>query len=533
LQYLGIAANTLISPAVVTLSALPALKSVLEDNNISKIAAFAKELTLLLAAHNIELAAIKDDILLAAYLLNPSGNEPDINQLTQEYGLEIKANPTASAAWASSCASMLEPLEVILKHKLANLAMDKLYREIELPLSSVLAKMEINGIRVKDDALSHMSEELKNTADDYQQRIFAISGHEFNINSPKQLAEVLFVEMDIPPVKKTKSGFSTDSEVLETLAAEHEIAGLIIEYRLCSKLRSTYTDGLRQLINPATGKLHTTFKQTITATGRLSSVEPNLQNIPVRHELGRKIRQVFIADHPGNLLLAADYNQIELRVLAHISGDDKLTEAFKDGVDIHTSTAAEVMGVAFAEVTRDMRRQAKTVNFGIIYGISDYGLSRDLGISRVQAHDYIEKYFLRYPEVQKYQKQTIILAKENGYVTTLFGRRRYLPDINNPNYNIRSFAERTAINTPIQGTAADIIKIAMLNIDKELESLGLQSKMILQVHDELIFDMVEEERAILPQLVKRLMESAIALSVPLIVDMKMGADWYNMQPLQL
>ncbi len=531
--YLGIAAGTLNTPVAVSLTALPALKIILEDSNISKITAFVKELKLLLAAHDIKLAAVSDDILLAAYLLNPSGNEPDINQLAKDYNLQLRANSTVSAAWAGRCATILEPLAEILKQQLVEVEMEKLYREIELPLSAVLAKMEITGIRVKDDALSNMSEELKNTAEGFQRQIYQIAGHEFNINSPKQLSEVLFVEMCIPPVKKTKSGFSTDSEVLEALAAEHEIAKMIIEYRLCSKLKSTYTDGLRQLINPATGKLHTTFKQTITATGRLSSVEPNLQNIPVRHELGRKIRQVFIVDRPGNLLLAADYNQIELRVLANISGDDKLTEAFKEGADIHTSTASEVMGVPFGEVTRAMRRQAKTVNFGIIYGISDYGLSRDLGISRAQAHDYIEKYFLRYSEVQQYQKQTIKLAKENGYVSTLLGRRRYLPDINNPNFNIRSFAERTAINTPIQGSAADIIKIAMINIDRELEQRGLHSKMILQVHDELIFDMVEEERQILPQLVKQLMESALAMSVPLLVDIKTGADWYNMQTLEL
>jgi DNA polymerase-1 len=498
---------------------LATLKPILEDGAILKKAAFAKELTILLARHGITLAGVSEDVIIAAYLLNPAQSEYNIDELTTiDYEIMPNLAPVARI-W---------PLAEVLAAKIAEKGMEKLYYGVELPLTAVLAKMELSGLRVEGDKLERMSARLQEEATLCQEKIFTISGHEFNLNSPKQLAEVLFEELHLPALKKTKTGYSTDAEVLEQLAESYEIAGLITQYRTYAKLKSTYTDGLRLLINPETGKLHTSFKQTVTATGRLSSAEPNLQNIPVRMEIGKQIREVFVPDSPENFLLAGDYNQIELRVLAHISGDERLIKAFLDGEDIHARTAAEVMNVPINEVTPKMRRQAKAVNFGIVYGISDYGLARDLGISRSEAGQYIAKYFDRYPDVLAYQKDTVVRARTDGYVSTLLGRRRYLPDLFSPNFNIRSFAERMAINTPIQGSAADIIKIAMVNIEKAMREAGLKSQMVLQVHDELIFDIVPEEKDILPPLVNKLMSEALQLVVPLTVDMKIGKDWHHM-----
>ena len=339
------------------------------------------------------------------------------------------------------------------------------------------------------------------------------------------------MKMGIEGGKKTKTGYSTAAEVLEALAPQNPIIELILEYRTCAKLKSTYADGLQKLINPQTGRLHTSFKQTVTATGRLSSVEPNLQNIPVRFEEGRKLRKAFLPSSSDNVLLSADYNQIELRVLAHISGDEKLLQAFQNNEDIHTRTAMEVFGLAKEEITPLLRRQAKAVNFGIVYGISDFGLARDLGIGRKEAHEYIQKYFERYPNVKKYQQSTIEEAKEKGYVQTIFARRRYLPELKSSNFNIRSFAERMAINTPIQGTAADIIKIAMIDLQKKLDEEALRSKLLLQVHDELILDVPKEEREVIADLLRDTMQNAVRLSVPILVDVKCGDNWYNMEKL--
>ncbi|MEG1537046.1 MAG: DNA polymerase I, partial [Clostridiales bacterium] len=505
------------------LALLPKLKPLLENEKICKITVNSKELQLLLATKGIIPAGIGEDVMIAAYLLNPAVGSYDIGALAVENDIVMPDLPEPAAT-----AVVLADLATALESKLQQNGMEKLYHGMELPLCTVLADMEQAGIRVEEQKLIEMSAALAHSAEGYQEQIYGLAGHAFNLNSPKQLGVVLFEEMGIAPLKKNKTGYSTDAEVLEQLALTQPIAALFLEYRLVAKLKSTYTDGLRALIDPQTGKLHTSFKQTVTATGRLSSVEPNLQNIPVRHELGRRIREVFVADQPGDLLLAADYNQIELRVLAHIAADPKLTEAFIRGEDIHTRTASEVFDVAPEQVDRQMRRNAKAVNFGIVYGISDYGLSRDLGISRKEAAIYIEKYFARYPLVAEYQRKTIAAGQKNGYVTTICGRRRLLPELNSSNHNLRSFAERMAINTPIQGSAADIIKIAMLNIAATLRERGLRSKMLLQVHDELIFNMVPEERQILPELVKNGMEQAMILDVPLTVDMKTGADWYNM-----
>ncbi|MCR4963440.1 MAG: DNA polymerase I [Firmicutes bacterium] len=500
-------------------------REIWQDGSIAKYTADGKELQVLCRANDMALTGVREDAILAAYLLDPAAGSYDIAAIAEKNGVY----PPPASAPAATAALILPPLLEKLHKQLQDTGMENLYRGLELPLSPVLANMEWTGIRVEEEKLADMSKTLSESAASLQAQIYALAGHDFNLQSPKQLSAVLFEEMGVAPVKKNKTGYSTDAEVLEQLAETQPIAAHILEYRLVSKLKSTYTDGLRALIDKKSGKLHTTFTQTVTATGRLSSVEPNLQNIPVRHELGRRIRQVFVADKPGDILLSADYNQIELRVLAHMSGDEKLIEAFTKGEDIHTRTASEVFGVPPEQVDKQMRRSAKAVNFGIVYGISDYGLSRDLSISRKQAGEYIQRYFQRYPQVEAYQKQVVENGSKNGYVTTICGRRRYLPDLNSLNHNLRSFSQRMAMNTPIQGSAADIIKIAMLNIAAGIEAAGLRSQMLLQVHDELIFNMPPEERDILPGLVRRCMEQAMLLDVPLTVDIKTGPDWYHME----
>jgi len=508
----------------VDVQGLSALQGLLEDPHIKKHTANSKELRLLLNRHHILPAEITDDIVLADYLLDPAGGEHELAGIASRYGVALPSLLSAQA-------SVIPHLAQLLREKLAADDMLQLYTDMELPLAAVLADMEQSGVRVEGDKLASMSLSLAEAEAGYQKDIFAAAGREFNINSPKQLGAVLFDELGIPPMKKTKTGYSTNAEVLEALADNWPIARSVLDYRMAAKLRSTYTDGLRPLINPHTGKIHTSYKQTVTATGRLSSAEPNLQNIPVRHELGRKIRQVFTADGIGHMLVAADYNQIELRVLAHMSGDAKFIEAFRSGEDIHTRTAAEVLGIAPENITAEQRRRAKAVNFGIVYGISDYGLAQDLHISRAEAADYIALYFQRYPAVAEYQKQMLEEAREKGYVSTLCGRRRWLPDLNNRNFNLRSLAERMAINAPIQGTAADIIKLAMIRIQKELKEEGRSTRMIMQVHDELIFDVPMREIKDTALLIREKMEHAMSLSVPLTVDIKAGADWYDMEKI--
>ena len=506
---------------------LELLRPWLTAKQIPKQTAAAKELTELLAFHHIELSGVVDDVYLAAYLLNPAAGDYLLPELAKENGLTMPELPSPLDGAAAT--RIIPALIDKLRQRLTECGMMQLYTDMELPLSFVLADMEIQGINVDKEQLAAMSQELLAEEKTYQQQIYELAGQEFNLNSPKQLGQVLFEKMGIPPLKKTKTGYSTDAEVLETLAPLYPVAQLLLDYRLVMKLRSTYTDGMAKLINPRTGKLHTRFTQTVTATGRLSSVEPNLQNIPVRQEAGRRIRRVFTASKEDGLLLAADYSQIELRVLAHVTADEKLIAAYQNGEDIHARTAAEVLNIPLEQVTSEQRRQAKAVNFGIVYGISDYGLSRDLGISRKEAQDYIDLYYSRYPRVAEWHETLLAQARKDGYVSTIFGRRRYLPDLNNRNYNLRSFAERMAMNAPIQGSAADIIKIAMVSLRRELEQRQLRSRMLLQVHDELIFDMFPGEEDILPQLVTEQMEQAVALSVPLTVDLKQGHDWYNME----
>jgi DNA polymerase-1 len=374
-----------------------------------------------------------------------------------------------------------------------------------------------------------MSGEIEQQIEILMQEIYTLGGEEFNINSPKQLGYILFEKLGLPVIKRTKTGYSTDASVLEELARYHPVVEKILEYRQLAKLKSTYIDSLFGLINPTTGRIHTTFHQDVTATGRLSSSDPNLQNIPIRLEQGRKIRKVFVPRMEGNLILAADYSQIELRILAHMSGDPNLVEAFREGQDIHTRTAAEVFGVPMDKVTPELRNRAKAVNFGIVYGISDFGLSRDIKVSRAEAARYIKSYFERYSGVKKFIDDKIAEAREKGYATTLLNRRRYLPDLFSSNRVTRAFGERTAINTPIQGSAADIIKLAMVRINKELKRRNLDTKMILQVHDELIFDVPQEELAEVKILVKEYMENALHLEVPLVVDLKVGPNWYDVR----
>ena len=400
--------------------------------------------------------------------------------------------------------------------------MTKLYREIELPLTEVLARMERRGVFVDKAKLKTKSAEMSRRIFALEEKIYDLAGRPFNINSPKQLAEILFVRLGLPGVKKTKSGFSTNAEVLEELKRRHPIAEAILNFRVLSKLKSTYLDGLDKLIG-TDGRIHTNFNQTVTAPGRLSSSDPNLQNIPVRTDEGREIRALFEPREPFDRIFSADYSQIELRLLAHMSGDENLIDAFKRGQDIHARTAAEVFGLPIDAVTPEFRRKAKAVNFGIVYGISDYGLSQNLHITRKEAASYITRYFERYPRVKKFLDETVAKARELGYVTTMFGRRRYLPAIKSPNFNLRSLAERMAMNTPIQGTAADIIKLAMIRAEKNLSEL--ESRIIIQVHDELVLEAKSSELAAVEKILRDAMENVAEFSVPLIIDAHSGANW--------
>ncbi len=482
---------------------------------------------------SISLPSFAGDTMLAAYLLDPSQSSYELRRLVSDHldsNLPEPEDPLANLATA--CAAVW-PLLDKLEAKLEELNLTNLYRNVEIPLSRVLAAMELQGVYVDQDTLTAMQSELEHRLSRIMEEIYIAAGQQFNLNSPKQLGQVLFEQLRLPIIKKTKTGYSTDAEVLEALADEHIVVRKILEYRQLAKLKSTYLDGLLQVIDRGDSKVHTTYHQTVTTTGRLSSSEPNLQNIPVRLEEGRRIRKAFLPSPGADYIMTADYSQIELRILAHVSQDPILIKAFLHDEDIHARTAAEVFGVDLADVTPEMRSRAKAVNFGIVYGISDYGLARDLKVTRAQAKDYIERYFKRYAGVRNYIDRVIAQARQDGYVTTLLQRRRYLPDINSRNFNLRSFAERTAINTPIQGSAADQIKLAMVNIDRRLRAEQFGSKMILQVHDELIFEVYESELEALARLVKSEMETALQLLVPLRVDIKVGTNWYNVEPYRV
>ncbi|HWR57747.1 MAG TPA: DNA polymerase I [Thermodesulfovibrionales bacterium] len=479
------------------------------------------------------------DTMLASYLINPNRPGHGLGEVSFEYlsyrkktfqevvGKRKKFSEVPledATAYAAEDAALSFELKELLFEKLKQERLDKLYFDIEMPLIGVLIEMEEAGFKVDVDRLNDMSRELSREIDSIQKRIYFLAGEEFNINSPKQLSRVLFLTLGLKPGKKTKTGYSTELSVLEELAGTHDLPGEILNYRSLSKLKSTYTDVLPELINPDTGRIHTSFNQTVTATGRLSSSDPNLQNIPIRGEWGRRIRQTFIAE-PGCLILSADYSQIELRILAHLSEDEGLIDAFSSGVDIHTRTASEIFGVAPDKVTSEMRRVAKTVNFGVIYGISPYGLSEALNISRDNAKTYIDGYFARHEGVKSYIERTLKDAGGKGYVVTMFGRKRSVPELKSRNATTRSLGERLAINSPIQGTAADIIKIAMINLSKGLKEKELRTRMILQVHDELVFELPGEELDTVMKTVKEMMESAASLSVPLKVEIGYGRNW--------
>lgn len=466
------------------------------------------------------------DIELAAYLLEPERSKYALPELSQKYLQEMApesfADERSKAVWEAKTISRLYPL---LGAKLEEEELTHLMDTVELPLVEVLAAMEQNGVYVNRAHLAEKTEEVADRLQTIEQSIYEMAGHTFNLNSPKQLGTVLFEELNLPVRKKTKTGYSTNAEVLESLRLEHPIVEQILAYRLWSKLKSTYLDGITGLIRTDTGRVHTSFNQTVTATGRLSSSDPNLQNIPVRTEEGRMIRALFEPGEGYDYLLSADYSQIELRLLAHMSGDENFIDAFKRGQDIHARTAAEVFGIPLEEVTPELRRHAKAVNFGIVYGISDFGLARNLHISRKEAGDYISRYFERYPGVRAFMDKVVAEAHETGYVTTMFGRRRELPAIKSRNFNQRMLAERMAMNTPIQGTAADVIKLAMIAAYHRLKEAGVKSRILLQVHDELVLEVVESELDVVQAILRESMEHVVALSVPLIIDIHWGRNW--------
>jgi len=463
-----------------------------------------------------------DDLKLMAYLLHPEATEYTIPVLLAEFFPEEVQPETLSEDDIRNAYERLQPL---MRAQLDALGLTKLYEDIELPLVPVLFEMEQTGVFVNRDHLAEKAEVIGDRIKGLEDDIYTLAGKTFKINSPKQLGAVLFEDLGLPPVKKTKTGYSTNAEVLETLRYQHPIIECILSYRLWTKLKSTYLDGIAALIHPETGRVHTSFNQTVTATGRLSSSDPNLQNIPVRTEQGKEIRALFEPGEGYDAMLSADYSQIELRLLAHMSQDENFIEAFREGQDIHARTAAEVFHVPIEDVTSEERRRAKAVNFGIVYGISDYGLSRDLHISRKEAAGYIDEYFARYPGVKSFMDKVVEEAHQTGAVTTMYGRRRELPAIHSKNFNQRSLAERMAMNTPIQGTAADIIKIAMIRASRMLKEANVRSRILLQVHDELVLEVVNEEIPKVTEILKEAMEHAAELSVPLVIDVNVGKNW--------
>ena len=523
---------------------LEAIKPILEDPKIKKVGQNLKYDTSVLAQHGIDLKGIAYDTMLESYVINSVATRHDMDSLAQHY-LEVET--TSFTEIAGKGASQLtfnqialeqagpyaaEDADITLRlHQAlwpqvkAELPLKTLFEEIELPLIKVLSRIERTGALVDDTLLFQQSQELAERLAELETQAWELAGQQFNLASPKQLAEILFTKLEIPVLKKTAKGApSTKEEVLQELALDYPLPKVLLEHRGLAKLKSTYTDKLPVMINPTTRRIHTSYHQAGTATGRLSSSDPNLQNIPIRTAEGRRVRQAFIAPE-GHRLIAADYSQIELRIMAHLSGDKNLLKAFEQGQDVHRATAAEVFGVNLAQVTTDQRRSAKAINFGLIYGMSAFGLAKQLNIGRKQAAEYIELYFQRYPGVQDYMNQVRHSAAEKGYVETHFGRRLYLPEINSRNGMRRQAAERTAINAPMQGTAADIIKLAMINVDNWLRNQKLKSRMIMQVHDELVLEVPESEHQQVIIGIKECMENAASLQVKLVVDVGVGDNW--------
>jgi len=514
------------------------------DSGIAKVGADLKTALLLARRFGSELRGIVGDILLASYLLNPARYEQTLENVALHYlGLnlpsprELAGRPSTAVGldrdlacqYAANRAEVALGLWPGLKSGLQKEGLWDLYTGLELPLLGILARMEAQGMLLDQEFLRRFGQDLEAAMQRLEQEIYALAGEEFLIQSPQQLGRILFEKMKLTPQKKTrgKTAFSTDVEVLQALGQENPIAGKVLEYRSMGKLKSTYVDALLKLADPATGRLHTTFLQSVAATGRLSSRDPNLQNIPVRGELGGQIRQAFVPD-TGHVFLSADYSQMELRILAHFSEDPTLLKAFQDQVDIHRQTAGVVFGIHPELVSADMRRQAKVVNFGIIYGMSGFGLAKQLGVSNRMANEFIQRYFAKYSRVKAYLEEILKQARERGWVTTLLGRRRQTPQINSSNRIVRQEAERSAINTPLQGTAADIIKKAMLEVESAMRGMGLSGPMLLQIHDELLFEVPRAELADTARLVRRVMEGVVRLKVPLTVDLRVGKNWGEM-----
>lgn len=501
-------------------------KEFFENEEILKNGYSIKNALTALRKLGIEVKGLAFDCELAAYLIDSSKGEYNLLSLINNY---LSKFPNIKEGEEELVGiSFMKDLTLVLKKKIEEEKMKELMYDMELPLETVLSSMESIGFKVNKDILDELSIKFKRELEETQKEIFELADEEFNINSPKQLGKILFEKLDLPVIKKTKTGYSTNAEVLEKLKDKHPIIEKITYFRQLSKIYSTYVEGLKAVID-ADGSIHSTFNQTVTTTGRLSSTEPNLQNIPIKYEMGREIRKVFIPKEKDDLLISADYSQIELRVLAHISGDENMINAFNHHSDIHTKTASEVFKVPVEEVTSLMRSRAKAVNFGIVYGISDFSLSQDLNITRKEAKEYMDIYFERYPKIQEYISNVIEEAKTKGYVLTMLNRRRYIPEVNASNKIVKALGERLAMNAPIQGTAADIIKLAMVNVYKKIGELNLKSRLILQVHDELIINVVPGELEVVKKLLKEEMENTIKLSVPLDVDVNVGEDWYKLK----
>lgn len=522
-----------------------AFKNYIEDKNKHKIAYDAKANYVALKWRGLDLRGVDFDMMLASYLLTSEDSSGDIKDVADKHGyshllpdeavygkgakISVPEDAEDMHQHVATKIDAIYTLRESLSEELAANEQEELLYDIELPLTFILGDMEVDGIKVNSEEMTRLQTEFAEILTTIENTIYEYAGEEFNINSPKQLSEILFVKMEYEPIRKTKTGFSTAVDVLEKMQDYAPIVEHILRYRTIAKIQSTYVDGLLKVIDEETGLVHTRYQQTVARTGRLSSVDPNLQNIPIRTEEGRQIRKAFVPRDENWRLFAADYSQIELRILAHISKDKHMIENFIEKGDIHTTTAIRVFGLENEEeVTPNMRRDAKAVNFGIVYGISDYGLSENLGISRAEAKDYIDTYYDRYPGVKDFTEDIIREAKDKGFVETIFHRRRYLPDINSRNFNLRSFAERTAMNTPIQGSAADILKVAMVKVAERLKEENLEAKMLLQVHDELVFEAPESEIPALEKIVEETMENAIELTVPLTVESSSGDTWYDL-----
>lgn len=520
------------------------LKDLMEDEDVEKLGYSLKEDIIILMDLGIDIKNYSHDVEIAEYLLNSTKSDYDINKISMEYfkngyldledllGKGAKKKTYADLdkdglfKYFAFVLNTIYRLENIQKEKIEEEEMTSLYQDMELPLVEVLASMEYVGINTDESVLDEIDEQIIEKLKNLEEEIYGEAGEEFNINSPKQLGIILFEKMDFPVIKKTKTGYSTSADVLEKLRGKGEIIDKILDYRKFSKLKSTYIDGLKSVINKKTKRIHSRFMQTVTATGRISSTDPNLQNIPIKTEEGRLIRKAFLASE-GGVLVDADYSQIELRVLAALSDDKEMLDAFKHGLDIHRKTASEVFHVDYDDVNDLQRSEAKAVNFGIVYGISDYGLSQNLNIPRKAAKEYIDNYLGHFVGIKDYMSEEIKNGKDKGYVETIFKRRRYIPELNAKNFNIRSFGERIALNTPIQGSAADIIKIAMVKVYNELKKRNLKSKLIIQIHDELVVDTAEDELEEVKELMKDLMENSVDLNVKLSVDMNTGKNLYE------